>query len=70
MAAMPPNVMSGFDINQLKIPSTPLVLGFSANVGQNLFLQKRVKSAKDDLRFFFGTRFDVGRLLGQLQQFR
>ena len=54
----------------LKIPSTPLVLGFSANVGQNLFLQKRVKSAKDDLRFFFGTRFDVGRLLGQLQQFR
>lgn len=40
---------------RFKIPSTPLTIGFSANMGQG----------RDDLRIFFGTRFDIGRLLAR-----
>lgn len=54
----------------LKIPSTPLSVGFSANIGQievgrgsNTITQR----AGDDLRFFFGTKFDVGKLMDQLK---
>ena len=40
---------------RFKIPSTPLSIGFSANMGPG----------RDDLRIFFGTRFDIGRLLAR-----
>jgi hypothetical protein len=53
----------------LKVPATPLLLGFSANLGQNLLSQPHTLAAKDDLRFFFGTTFDIGRLFGKLAQF-
>jgi hypothetical protein len=53
----------------LKIPRTPLLLGFSANIGQNLGGVPHTQAAKDDLRFFFGTRFDVGKLIAKLPQF-
>lgn len=42
---------------RLKLPQIPLYLGFNANVGKG----------PDDVRFFFGTRFDVGKLLKILQ---
>jgi hypothetical protein len=46
-----------------KVPETPFQPGFSANIGPRA-------AAGDDLRFFFGARFDVAKLMGQLQQFR
>jgi hypothetical protein len=45
----------GFE-GRLKIPSLPLFVGFDANAGRG----------PDDLRFLFGTRFDVGDLLKEL----
>ena len=52
----------------LKIPMTPFVLGFSANVHQNFGLNHSttIDDAKDDLRFFFGTKFDAGKLVSKL----
>jgi hypothetical protein len=52
-----------------KIPTLPFVVGVSANVHQNFGLGKgaNVDDAKDDLRFFFGTKFDVGNLFGKLK---
>ncbi len=54
----------------LKVPTIPLVIGFSANVGQeavgvgnNTITQR----AGDDLRFLFGTKFDVGKLMARLR---
>jgi hypothetical protein len=53
----------------LKIPATPFTLGMSANVGQNLFGMSAhtVQSAKDDLRFFVGAKFDIGKMIARLQ---
>jgi hypothetical protein len=53
----------------LKVPATPFLLGFSANIGQNLTLVRHLQAAKDDLRFFFGAKFDIGKLFAKLQQF-
>lgn len=52
-----------------KIPTLPFMVGVSANVHQNFGLGKSdtVNNAKDDLRFFFGTKFDVGNLFGKLK---
>jgi len=50
----------------LKVPQTPLIIGVSANIGQNLHGPVTVQAAKDDLRFFIGARFDVGRVLSKL----
>ncbi|MFN7929781.1 MAG: putative Ig domain-containing protein [Blastocatellia bacterium] len=47
---------TGFE-GRLRIPQTPLFIGFDANFGKG----------PDDLRFLFGTRFDVGKLFGQLK---
>jgi hypothetical protein len=50
----------------LKIPSTPLIVGFSANVGQEtlgLGPHTIVQRAGDDLRFLFGARFDAAKLM-------
>jgi hypothetical protein len=44
----------------LKAPGTPLTVGFSANLG-------RSGRARDDLRLFLGTRFDLGALLAKLR---
>jgi len=44
---------------RLKIPDTPLQIGFDANLGQG----------HDDLRFIFGTRFDIGALFEKLKKF-
>jgi len=54
----------------LKVPSTPFVIGLSANVGQGTV--QGFGPPKDDLRFLFGARFDLGKLikkLGPLNQF-
>ncbi len=53
----------------MKLPATPFVLGFDANIGQNLLTPQTVQGAKDDLRFFIGAKFDVGAMIGKLQQF-
>jgi hypothetical protein len=53
----------------LKVPSTPLVLGMSANIGQNLLGAPTVQSAKDDVRFFIGAKFDMGRVLAKVPLF-
>jgi hypothetical protein len=47
----------------LKAPGTPLMIGFSANIG-------RSGEARDDLRFFFGTRFDLAGVVDKLKQLR
>jgi hypothetical protein len=53
----------------LKIPSTPLIIGVSANVGMsNPNAPKIVQSAGDDLRFLFGAKFDVAKLLARVVQ--
>ena len=44
----------------LRAPGTPLVVGFSANLGA-------AGSARDDLRLFLGTRFDLGSLIAKLR---
>jgi hypothetical protein len=55
----------------LKVPNTPLVLGFSANVGQEAVGADKfniTRRAGDDLRFLFGARFDVKKLVTKLAQ--
>jgi hypothetical protein len=54
-----------------KVPTTPMVIGFSANIGQEAVGVgpfNIVQRAPDDLRFLFGLRFDVGRLVSKLSQ--
>jgi hypothetical protein len=45
---------------RLKIPMTPLQIGFDANLG----------AGRDDVRFIFGTRFDIGVLFSKLRLFQ
>jgi hypothetical protein len=45
----------------LKAPGAPVVVGFTANLGRS------GGTGRDDLRFFFGTRFDLGSLLARLK---
>ncbi len=40
----------------LQVPYSPFFVGFGLNVGRG----------PDDLRFLFGTRFDIGQLLGKI----
>jgi hypothetical protein len=42
---------------RLKVPGTPLHVGFNANGGQG----------RDDLRFVFGTLFDIGNVYRRLR---
>ena len=55
----------------LKIPSTPFALGLSANVGLKGLSPKQNQAslvlAKDDLRIFFGTNFDIGTIFAKLK---
>jgi len=41
---------------RLRIPETPLYVGFTGNLGPG----------PDDMRFFFGTRFDFSKVVGKL----
>jgi hypothetical protein len=63
----------------LRIPRTPLVLGFNANIGLSSVHAQMVKDGmtgtpflvpfalpKDDLRFLLGARFDAGKLFRSL----
>ena len=55
----------------MKIPSTPLILGFSANIGQEslgLGPHTIVQRAGDDLRFLFGARFDAAKLMSVISK--
>lgn len=42
---------------RLKIPATPMIIGFDGNFGKG----------RDDLRFLFGLKFDIGKLFGNLK---
>jgi hypothetical protein len=44
-------------LGRLKIPETPFIIGFDGNFGKG----------PDDLRFIFGTRFDIGKLMRTLK---
>ncbi|HYL73141.1 MAG TPA: hypothetical protein VEU96_02995 [Bryobacteraceae bacterium] len=74
---------SNFDLNHmrpwrfafeglLKVPSTPLFVGFSANIHQNFGLGKGnpASNARDDLRFLFGAKFDAGKLFDAIGQIK
>jgi Putative Ig domain len=53
----------------LKIPSTPLAIGFSANLGQEdvgINSANVKQKAADDLRFLIGAKFDVGKITSYL----
>ncbi|HLN00404.1 MAG TPA: hypothetical protein VK335_14040 [Bryobacteraceae bacterium] len=52
----------------LKVPMTPFILGFGANIHQNfgLFNSKTVDNAKDSLQFLFGAKFDAGKLFSKI----
>jgi hypothetical protein len=55
----------------LKVPSTPLFIGINANVGQESASVGKgsiVQRAGDDLRFLFGVKFDVAKLLSHVTQ--
>jgi hypothetical protein len=52
----------------LKIPRTPLYVGFNANIGQRTLGAVHLDhgyAAPDDLRFLFGTKFDIAALLNK-----
>jgi len=44
-------------LGRLKIPETPFIVGFDGNFGKG----------RDDLRFLFGARFDVGKIMRTLK---
>ena len=44
-------------LGRLKIPETPFIIGFDGNFGKG----------PDDLRFLFGTRFDIGKIMRTLK---
>jgi hypothetical protein len=44
-------------LGRLKIPETPFIIGFDGNFGKG----------PDDVRFLFGTRFDIGKILHTLK---
>jgi hypothetical protein len=46
----------GFE-GRLRVPFTPLQIGFDANLGKG----------RDDVRFIFGTRFDIGTLFAKIK---
>jgi predicted outer membrane repeat protein len=53
----------------LKVPKTPLVLGFNANIGQEEIGAQKLDHAfqpPDDLRFLFGTKLDLSTLLSKI----
>jgi hypothetical protein len=44
-------------LGRLKVPNTPFIIGFDGNFGKG----------PDDLRFIFGTRFDIGKVFTALR---
>jgi hypothetical protein len=59
-----------FDIEGLlKIPSTPLVIGLNANIGQRSVGSDHLDANRapgDDVRFLFGTKVDLSQVLKKL----
>jgi hypothetical protein len=54
----------------LKIPQTPLYVGFNANIGQRSLGAARIDpafAAPDDVRIFFGTKFDIASVLNKFK---
>jgi hypothetical protein len=54
----------------LKVPKTLFYVGFNANIGQRTVGASYLDSgyaAPDDLRFFFGTKFDIGSVLSKFK---
>jgi hypothetical protein len=66
----------------LKIPRTPLVIGFNANVAAQRYPGDPLPGSglpdkahpysivRDDLRFLFGARFDFAKLIAVLPQIK
>jgi hypothetical protein len=50
-----------------KVPHSPFVLGFSANIGTGG--TPGYTEPRDDLRFLFGAQFDLSKLLSAIPQF-
>jgi hypothetical protein len=52
----------------LKVPFTPMFIGFSANIGPRTFVQRLDTTFQppDDLRFVFGYRGDLGSLVSKM----
>jgi hypothetical protein len=53
----------------LKIPSTPIYLGLNANIGQKQVMAEKLDpnfAAPNDLRFLFGTKFDIAQVFQKL----
>jgi len=57
-ATEPKRPLRAFVEGRLKIPDTALQVGFDANLGEG----------PDDVRFIFGTRFDIGAVIGRMRQ--
>ena len=59
-----------FDIESLiTVPHTPIALGFNANIGQRTVGSQELDPALapgDDVRFLFGTKFDISTALQKL----
>lgn len=53
----PPTATRAEIHGRLKLPSTPIYIGFTANLWSD--------ELADDFRFFFGTRFDLSRMLAK-----
>lgn len=59
-----PNVEGSFTL-----PHTPMIVGFNANIGQKVLAPGNVDlgvQSNDDLRFLFGFRSDLARILSKL----
>ncbi|MFT4113660.1 hypothetical protein [Silvibacterium sp.] len=53
----------------LKIPSTPFIIGMNANIGQNTLGAGHLDTQRkpgDDVRFLFGAKFDVSKVMNKL----
>lgn len=77
-----PNKANSYEVNEtrtrvprldleglLKIPSTPIYVGFNANIAQKVVGRQNLDpafKAPDDVRFFFGTKFDIATLVTKL----
>jgi hypothetical protein len=51
----------------LKLPHSPFVLGFDANIGTGVGIPHLFTPPLDDLRFIIGTQFDFSKFLKSLQ---
>ena len=53
----------------LKVPNTPVYVGLNANIGQRQVMADKLDPnfvAPNDLRFLFGTKFDIAQLFNRI----